>query len=322
MDRRGHHGGTTWTATGGVTAGASSITVTTGTIATAGTYVQIGTATGTEVCKVGTGSTSTSIVLDPTTPTRFAHTGSTTINLVTGPYTHVFATMNPGSPSGIISGQGPTHTILDRNQAAGNGGYYADAYPYCCVQEITLTGMPNGFLTWEGKLISWPQTAPASAVAPAFGSVKGIPAWKGISTIGGSVANNIDQWKVTLTRELNPIPGINGQQAPLIIARGKLTGTHDLEFAAISDESALNYMLQNTQPSLLWTTSNGLTGTNLVSFSVAAQLGAATKAPLKVVKTLFGYDLSGTLVANSTNAGPSGGYGVAAITLINNVPNY
>jgi len=318
----GTAGGTTWTATGGVAAGATSITVTSGTVATAGTFVQIGTGVGAEVCTVGTGSTATSIVLSATTPTRFAHTGSTTITLVTAPFTHVFATMNPGSPTGLNSGQGPSLSVLDRNFAAGNSGFYADAYPYTVVQEISLTGQPNGYLTWTGKLMSWPQTSPGAAVTAAFSGAKGIPAWKGTSTVGGSAANNIDQWKITLTREINPIPAINGQQAPLIFARGKLTGTFDLEYAAVSDESALNYMLNNTQPSLLWTTANGLSGASQLSFSLAAGLAAATKAPLKVVKTLYGYDLTGTLVANNTNVGPSGGFGVGSITLINAVPSY
>jgi hypothetical protein len=313
---------TTWTATGGVSAGAGPITVTSGTVASSGTYIQIGTTGATEVVEVGTGSTATSIVINAATPIRFNHTGSTTITLVAGPYTHVFATMNPSSPTGVISGQGPSHTILDRNQAAGAGAYYADAYPYSCMQEITLTGMPNGYLTWSAKLISWPQAAPLAAVTAAFSGAKGIPAWLGSSTIGGSAANNVDKWTVTLTRELNPVPMINGQQAPLIIARGKLTGTFENEYAAITNESALNYMLNNTQPSLLWTTANGLSGTSELSFSVAANLGAATKAPLKAIKTLFGYDVTGTLIGNTSNVGPSGGYGAAAITLINNVPCY
>jgi len=316
----GTAGGTTWTATGGVTAGSDSITVTSGTVATEGTYVQVGSGASAEVCTVGTGSTDTSIVLS--TPTRFAHTGSTTITLVTAPFTHVFATMNPGSPTGSNSGQGPSLSVIDRNFISGSDGYYGDAYPYTVVQEITLTGQPNGYLTWTGKLMSWPQTSPGATVTPAFSGTKGVPAWKGTSTVDGSSADNIDQWKVTLTREINPIPMINGQQAPLIFAEGKLTGTFDIEFAAVSDESALNYMLNNTQPSLVWATSNGLSGASEVSFSLAALLGAATKAPLKVVKTLFGYDLTGTLLANSTDVGPSGGDGVAAITLINNIPTY
>ena len=236
--------------------------------------------------------------------------------------THVFATMNPGSPTGSNSGQGPSLSVIDRNFIAGSDGYYGDAYPYTVAQEMTLTGQPNGYLTWAGKLMSWPQVSPGATVTPAFSGTKGIPAWKGTSTIAGSSVSNVDQWKITVTREVNAIPAINGQQAPLVFALGKLTGTFDNEYAAVSDESALNFMLQNTQPSLLWATSNGLSGSSELSFSLAADLGAATKAPLKVVKTLFGYDLTGTLVANSTDVGPSGGFGVATITIVNAVPSY
>ena len=313
-------GDTTWTAPDGVTAGADSITVTSGTVATEGTYVQVGSGSGAEVCTVGSSSTDTSIVLS--TPTRFAHTGSTTITLVVAPFTHTFATMNPGSPTGSNSGQGPSLSVIDRNFISGSDGDYADAYPYTVVQEMTLTGQPNGYLTWAGKLMSWPQTSPGASVTPAFSGAKGIPAWQGTSTVDGSSIPNIDQWKITLTREVEAIPAINGQQAPLIFALGKLTGTFDNEYAAISDQSALDLMLQNTQPSLLWTTANGLSGSSELSFSVSATLGAATKAPLKVKSTLFGYDLTGTLVANSTDVGPSSGFGVATLTIVNAIPSY
>jgi hypothetical protein len=81
-------------------------------------------------------------------------------------------------------------------------------------------------------------------------------------------------------------------------------------------------MLQNTIPTLLWTTSNGLSGSSLVSFSIAAQLGAFTKAQLTPLKTVFGWNTSGVLGGNVSDIGNSGGWGVATITLENNVSSY
>jgi hypothetical protein len=110
---------------------------------------------------------------------------------------------------------------------------------------------------------------------------------------------------------------IDGAQAVYTFARGPMTGTFEISYAPALDESALNYLLNNTQPSLTWTTSNGLSGASQVSFSVTAAFGAVTESPLKVVDTVFSYDLSGTLVASQTQSGNSGGWNIAQVTLIN-----
>lgn len=289
---------------------------------TAGMTVQVGTGTLAEVVTVGAGSTGTSIVLATGSPLRFAHlTGATIVNC-TAPFTHIFATLNPASSTGLVSGQPATHTILDRNQVAGPSGFYTDQFPYVCFSEVMLTGKPLGYLSWSGKATSQPQGAVSAAAQASFGTVRGIPAWRGSSTIGGVAAFDIASWTITLSRKVDPIPTIDGTQAVYVISRGPLTGTFELAYNPALDESALNYLLQNTQPSLAWSTSNGLSGANLVSFTVNAQLGAVTEAPLKVTDSLFGYDLSGTLVGNQTNIGNSGGWGVATCTLVNAIGSY
>jgi hypothetical protein len=96
-----------------------------------------------------------------------------------------------------------------------------------------------------------------------------------------------------------------------------MEGTFELTYSPALDESALNYLLQNTQPSLTWTTSNGASGASLVSFSITANFGAVTEAPLKVTETTFGYDLSGTLVGNQSQSGNSGGWNIAQVSVIN-----
>lgn len=320
-----------YTATGTVSTPTSTTTATTavgalaltvgsgGASFTNGTFVQIGAGTTAEICTVGAGSTGTNIVLS--TPTRFSHAISTALTTVIAPFTHVFSTLNPASSIGNVGSQPPSHTFVDRNQVIGSPGY-SDVYPYGCFSQMKLTGMPNGFLSWEGSLTCWPQTTSASAPVASISNVHAIPAWKGISTIGGSVVNDIAEWSITMTRLLEPIPTVDGAQAPFVIARGPLDGVFELKYDPALDESALNSMLQNTQPSLLWTTSNGAAGASQVSFSLAAQLGAATDAKLVAEKTLFGYDVTGVLVGNSTNVGNSGGYGVAQITLINAVSSY
>jgi hypothetical protein len=313
----------TWTTSGALAAGATSIPVVTGAAAVQGTYVQVGTASGTtENVMVGTGSTTTSIVLSALTPLRFSHLTAITITTIVAPFTHVFSLLNPASSTGSVSGQPPTHSIGHRNQTAGSGGNYADLYSYGCFSEVKLSGAASGLLMWSGNLTSYGQQAPASAFTPAPSGVHSIPSWKGISTIAGSPVSDVSNWGITLTREIEPIPTIDGQQAPSVIARGGLSGSWDLSFMPAIDQSALNNYLSNTQPTFLWTTSNGLSGASQVSISVAAQLAGFTSAKLTKGKTVYGYDTSGDLIVNTTDAGNSGGFSPCQVTLINSVGVY
>src|SRR6185437_12055247 len=83
----GTAGTPTWTTSGALAAGASAIAVTTGSVAVAGTFVQVDTGVNAEVVKVGTGLTSTSIVLDASTPLRFSHLTTIAVTTVTAPFT-------------------------------------------------------------------------------------------------------------------------------------------------------------------------------------------------------------------------------------------
>lgn len=313
-----------WTTSAVLTVGETAIPVTSGAVAVLGTYIQVGTAAGTtEVVTVGTGSTATSIVLATTTPLRMSHLTGVTITTVVAPFTHSFAVQNPASLTGSVSGQPPSHTIVDRNQTAGSGGYYADVYPYCCFSQVELAGTATGLLTWSGSLTGWPQQPASALVAPSLSAVRGVPAWKGTSTIGGNALSNVADWKITLTREVEALPAIDGQQAPYVIARGALDGTFAITYSPALDQTALQFLLQTTAvPTLNWTTSNGLSGASLVSLSVQAQLGTYQTAKLTPKKTLFGWDITGRLASNTTNINGSGGWGPVTVVLSNGVPSY
>jgi hypothetical protein len=307
---------------GGYPAGTTgAITVSSGTSFSAGApgFVQIDTGSLAEVVAYSVAG-ATSITLSGAL--RFAHATGVTVLEVGPPFTHVFSTLNPASATGIVSGQPCTHTIQDRNQVAGSAGFYADQFAYCCFSEIALTGKPLGYLSWSGKLMAEPQVAATTAPVAAWSGVRGIPAWRGTSTVAGTPVSDVASWTVTLSRKVDAIPTIDGLQGVYVFSRGPLTGTFDISYSPALDETALNYLLNNTQPSLQWSTSNGLSGAALVSFTINALYGAVTKSPLKVTSSLFGYDLSGTLVANQTNTGNSGGWSVAQCTLVNAVGSY
>ena len=95
-----------------------------------------------------------------------------------------------------------------------------------------------------------------------------------------------------------------------------------MDFDAQSDESQLTNMLSNTQPTLSYSISNGLSTPNTVSMTIAAQLAGYKNAPLAPVRSLWGYKVSGDLIANTTNAGNSSGYSPVQVTLVNAIPSY
>lgn len=318
----GTAGTPTWTTSGAIVPGAGPVAVTSGSTAASGTFIQIGTTTTSEVVKVGAGSTATSIVIDASTPIRFNHLSGITITTVTGPYTHNFSLLNMNSSTGNTGAQPPTYTLLHRNGVAGSGNNNADQYLYSHFSALKLNMKKDGFFSWDGKATAFARNFPASDILPSFTGVKGIPSWKSAITLAAGAVYNITDLTVDLMRDLDVINTGDGVQDPYAIGAGPLAATFSMDFDAISDESILNYVFNNTQPALQYQLSNGLSGTNLITITISAALAGFKGAPLTPMKTLFGWKATGDLIANTSNAGNSGGYSPLAVTLVNNVPTF
>lgn len=311
-----------WTTSAGLSPGAGPIPVTTGSLAVAGTYVQIDTAAIAEIVKVGTGSTATSIVVDSTTPIRFSHASGVAVTTVVAPFTHVFSLLNMNSSTGNTSAQPPTYTLLHRNGIAGSVNYNADQYLYSHFTDLKFQAKKNGWFVWDGKVLGFTRGYPASDITPSFSDVKAIPSWRSAITLAASQVYNVTDLTVTLSRDMDTINTADGVEDPYAIVDGPVTATFDIDFDAASDETPLGYVLGNTQPALQWQITNGLTGASEISFTLAAQLAGFKNAPLSAMKTLWGWKATGDLIANTANAGNSGGYSPCQVTLVNAVPTY
>lgn len=312
----------TWTTSGALTPGSGPIPVTSGTVATAGSYVQIeSTGTVTEVVKVAaTGSTATSVAVDASTPIRFSHVTAIALTTVTGSYTHNFSLLNMNSSTGSTTAQPPTYTVLHRNGIAPS--FSADQYLYGHVNALKFQGKKDGFFVWDGKVTSFVRSAPAQSYQPSFSTVPAEPTWKSVVSLAGSQVFNVTDLTVGLTRELDIVPTADGTQDPYVIGMGPLDATFSIDFDVAANENVLGYLEANTQPTFSWTISNGLTGLNAISFSIASQLSGYKQAPLSVMKTFWGFKASGSLIASTNNAGNSGGYGPLMVTLVNQTPTY
>ena len=309
------------TLNGGVAAGATTITVTSGTGFAANQWVQVDTGSLAEIVQV-LSVASNVLTLTTATPTRFSHLTGVAITNTTANYTHSFSLLNPNSSTGNTSAQPPTYTWLHRNLIAGSGNFYADQYSYLRVTDMSITAKKDGWVSWDAKANAYLRNYPASNITPAFTTVKANPSWKSVISFAGTQNYTVSELKIALQREMDIVTTADGSQNPYVLAAGPVTATFNADFDAQSDESQLNNMLSNTQPTLSYLVSNGLSSPNTVSLAIAAQLTGYKNAPLSAVKTLWGFKTSGNLIGNTTNAGNSGGYSPVLITLVNAIPSY
>ena len=318
-----------------VAAGALALPVASGGASfTAGMFVWIqdaGTPAANEVVKVGSGSTSTSVVLDASTPLRFAHLTATPFTNTTAPYTHVFAVLNGSVGAANGPAQGPTHCFTDRQGIAANG---ATQYAYACASEVTLTGNAEKLFDWSGKFTCASRATALSAVGMTnVSSVVPVPSWRTVTgwggpASGGTKISTVAEHSITLSRAVKALNTEQGSQQPYIIARGKQSNAGKVTIMPAIDDSALIAMLANTQPQLQFVTSNGLTGVNLVSVQVDIVLAALETADITDGAELFGFDVSfkvphtAASAGGITTTGASGGKGAVKVTLTNAVPTY
>lgn len=327
--------------------------------ATAGSLIQIGTATTSntfsymnEVLTVSS-TTATSIVVQQ--PTRFTHGSSVTLNgstvagntiitLVSGSntvYTHRFAALNSQlGYGGAFGAQPPTHTFTDvtnivNSLSSGTWGtitnpFGARAYPFSVLKNVDFSGNAEQLLGIKMSGDSFIST-PVTGTAPTL-NVTGsrpVPNWNSTVitlTASGSTAvtTDIGEFAVSFKRQTQVYWVVNGTQQPFVIARGPLTMDGTIQYDPTKDEVPLDLMLLNAQaPMQIIVTNAGIpnSGTPFTLTFTASQV-ANIKSKIVRSKALFGYQNSFEGVANSTDIGGSGGLGPGTITLVNATPTY
>lgn len=318
----GTAGTPTWTTSGALTPGAGPIAVTSGSSAVSGTNIQIDTGVNAEVVTVGTGSTATSIVISAATPIRFSHLSGVTITTVTAPFTHTFSNINPNSSTGNSSAHPPTYTLLHRNLIPGSGNNYADQYLYTNMSEIKFEAKKNGWFVWSGKAMSYFRGYPTTNYTPSFTTVTALPSWKSAISLASSTIYNISDLSVTISRKIDSIVTADGVQDPYAFGAGPLGAAFTADYDAITDESQLNHLTNNDQPTLSWQISNGGSGSSLASFEITAAATGYETADLVAVSTQWGYKTGGKLIASTSDGGNSGGYSPLQVILQNAIPTY
>ena len=236
-------------------------------------------------------------------------------------YVHNFALLNGGAGmGGFLQAQPPTYTLTDYTGVTATTG--ARNYAYTCLSELTLTGTATELVMWEAKA-----TALASATAATIpvNTLTGVPpeaAWRSTVSFNSTQEYNDMEWKLVVTRKVEPKFTTSGQQDPFAIGRGTLGAVASFQFDPAVDESEFLFFTNNTQPTMNITAGNGLAGSSFSSVAINANVAAFDTAEIVDSREMFGYDESATLVANSTNIGPSGSVGPVVVTLTNAIVNY
>jgi hypothetical protein len=310
--------GATTLGTGGAAAGATSFPA----VASipANTLVQIGTGATAECVTTGTPTGSGPYTIPITTPSTglvYAHAATQAVTPITGPYTYAWSLLNSGG------GQPISHTLTHYLGPTATSG--TRQYPGFCASELDFKfNAESELLTFDCKGTAYPSVILGSQPTASPTSVIPIASWQTTVGIGGTVSGSpvttVSDGEINIKRELGVFFNSNGVQTPFIIQRGGLSVAGKLNFAAVPNEAALLYMLNNTQPQVQIIISNGLSGTSLVSVQFDIQVAAFEDAEPETSKTAVGYSTSFKAVLNSTNAGGSGSYSPIKVTVTCNVP--
>ena len=256
-------------------------------------------------------------------PLYYPHTITATLtaSTVNSLYTHNFSLLNSGTGAGGAANAQPvTHTITDYTGISAVSG--ARQYAFGCLSETTLTGTATALMLWDAKGMGLGSVIAANAPTAAISPVVPQAAWTTTVAFAGSQVFNVSEWKLQIVRKLEPIWTDQGQQSPYAIPRGELTAQCNFTFDPALDESQFLYYLNNVQPTMQITAANGLPGVKSSTMTISAQTAAFDTATLDDKKVVFGFDEQALLVANTTNAGISGGFSPLAITIQNATASY
>ena len=304
------------------TAGAGTISVNSVANISMGTTIAVG-ALGTTAEEVRTASSISGTIVTLSSPMYQNHAGGVAVtpySSVTN-YTHNFSLLNSGTGAGGYGqAQPPTYSLTDYTGVTPTVG--ARVYSNTCLSELSLDMTPTGLLTYDAKATAWASAIAGTTPTVALSSVIPQAAWQTTVSLGGSPNYDNATAKFTITRKIEPMYTNSGQQDPYSIVRGELTAAIAMDFGPVQNEAQFLYYLNNTQPTLVLTSTNGLSGTSAAQIVISCNQAAFNTGAIQDNKTAFGYAMSAMLVSNTTNAGPSGAFSPFQIALTNAVVSY
>jgi hypothetical protein len=240
--------------------------------------------------------------------------GDRTTTGAADPYTHANALFNtsPGQPK--------THTLTHYTGIPASTG--ARVYSSACLSDLSFTwdaaaklcDMKMKGQAWGSTIAGVQPTASPSSVPP-------LASWRGKIGLGGPATGGtlvayVASATIDIKRKLEPHYTISNGQNPYVIQRGGLGCTGKMSIIA-ADETPITKLLAATQEQFQLIISNGITGAGQRQLQFDINQAAYTVAKISQGKTASMYDLEFVAIANSTNAGTSGGLSPLKVTILN-----
>lgn len=219
------------------------------------------------------------------------------------PFTHTFAVKN------TTDGQPTSMSFSDFN------GVETRRYVGAKTEELSFKFTNDGLFEYESKIKSY-ASAIVSDPTPAYSTYTPIANWKACVTIGGVANLLVQEGEFTISRDVDTLHTLNcGDNNPYKLFSGAVTVEGKLTFIYESNAELLRY-LNNSQPALniLWEHTAATDSLNLHSTKAAY-----TAAEVKRGEQYAQLEVEFYSVANSTDAGASGGLSPVKATLLNTV---
>lgn len=239
-------------------------------------------------------------------------TASTTVFTIgaVGANRHRFAVTN----SVANEGQPVSHTLTDFYGLT--SGSQARQYAGMQWYEVGFKFSAEAMFEYTAKALGLVSVTTAKP-SQNFTSTLPFPTWMGVVTIGGAVVGYLEAGEWTIKRPVKALGTVNNTQTPYSIFGGLVVVEGKLTFIA-SDDTELTRYLNNTQPSLDLTVTRGSGATQ-----TTCQLHLATAvyrdAKKNISKDYVTYETNFTGLAQSADAGATGGYSTGYAAVINSL---
>ncbi len=260
----------------------------------------------------GTGIPSGAFILSVTNSTTAimsvaaTATASSVSVTIGAPQTHAMSLKNSGD------GQPTAHTLTDFYSAT-------QARQYAGMQwhEVGLKFTAEGLLEHSSKGTGLVASAQVSKPTQSFSTVTPVPVWQGMVVIGGSLQSLTVDGEITITRQVEVVEALTGTQQAISIFLGAATAKWKFT-AVMNDDTELTRMLSDTKPQIDFNFCAG-TGASAAQLDIRMTQAAYEKAKINRGKAYVAIDCEGQGIANTTDVGSSGGYGMCKILLGNSV---
>lgn len=233
--------------------------------------------------------------------------GDVTTTGASAPYTHAISVLN----SQASNGQPTTFTLSDYYSL---GTASTRRFAGAQFESVDFKFTADQLLTYTAKCKAY-QSATAANPTPSFSTVTATPSWEGVTTINGTTSALMSEGNCTISRAVDPIWTVDGNQRPYQLFAGAVIVSGAMTLVLESD-TELNLYLQNTKPALDIAWSHG-TGATTQAIQLHMSKAAFTVAKIERTKDYLELAVTYKALANTSDAGASAGYSPIKVTLQN-----